>query len=768
MTATLEVVTATAPLGLAREVYDRLAARVADGRVQLGRPLTYTEKIVLGHLDPPAGERLVGGEDDIALRPDRLAMPDSSAQTAFLQLMAAGLDRVAVPATVHCDHLIEAQHGAVPDLLAARERLGEVYDFLEQVCARLGVGFWEPGTGIIHQVVLENYAFPGGLLVGTDSHTQNGGGLGMLACGVGGAEAVDVMAGGTWGVRMPRVIGVRLTGELRGWATPKDIILALTGILTVDGATGAVVEYLGPGAATLSATGKATICNMGTETGATSSLFPYDDAMSAYLVSTGRQAIDRLAAERIDDLRADAEVEAAPEQFYDRVIDVDLDRLEPQITGPTRPDRARAVSQMAAAAQDADFPVEITNALIGSCTNSSYEDIGHAAHVARQARAAGLRVKVPLLISPGSDRALATLRRDGLLADLEAIGATVLASACGPCIGQWRRPDGLAGSTNSIISSFNRNFPRRNDGAVETHSFLASPATVVVAALAGRLDFDPRTDTLDGGARLVPPEAPRLPAGDWEGGDRGFRAPPADGSGIEVVIDPDSERLQLVARFPPRTDPEFVGMPVLLKVDGRCTTDHISPAGPWLQLRGHLERLSRNLFLGAENVYTGVAGEGVDQLDGERKPLPVIAARYRDHRLGWIAVGEENYGEGSSREHAAMSPRFMGASVVLARSFARIHEANLKKQAVLPLTFDDPSDRELIGADARIDVVDARAIAPRTTVRLRIHHADGETSEILTHHTLNDEQVRWLWAGSALNTLVPPTTTGTTSQERDS
>jgi aconitate hydratase len=747
-------VLASTPSVLVRAVYEQFMARVQEARVHTGVPLTMTEKLLLGHLDRPAARRLRRGEDHLALRPDRLAMPDSSAQTAFLQFMTTGLDRVAVPTTVHCDHLVEAHRGASADLLAAQERLGEVYGFLEGVCASVGAGYWEPGSGIIHQVVLENYAFPGCLLVGTDSHTQNGGGLGMLACGVGGAEAVDVMAGGTWGVRMPLVIGVRLTGSLQGWATPKDVILALAGILTVEGGTGAVLEYFGPGAATISATGKATICNMGTETGATSSLFPYDEAMSAYLDSTGRQATARLADERVDVLRADPEVESDPERFYDRVIELDLDRLEPQITGPGRPDRARPVSQMAAEAHDADFPIEITNALIGSCTNSSYEDIGAAAHVARQARAAGLRVKVPLMVSPGSDRALSTLRRDGLLADLEAIGATILASACGPCIGQWRRTDDRSGSVNSIISSFNRNFPRRNDGTSHTQSFLASPSTVVLAALAGRLDFDPLTDALDGAVPFLPPHAASLPERGWEDGAGGFRAPPGEGSRIEVAIDPESERLQPVALFARRNQSQFADMPVLLKVDGRCTTDHISPAGPWLSLRGHLERLSQNIFLGAVNAYTESSGEGIDQLDGQQKPLSVIAAHYREQGLGWLVVGDENYGEGSSREHAAMSPRYMGASVVLARSFARIHEANLKKQAVLPLVFEDPDDRDLLGSHVRVDVVDVSGISPDQPVRLRVRQDDGQAAEIITRHTLTADEIGWLWAGSALNTLV--------------
>jgi aconitate hydratase len=743
---------ATTPLELVERVYSRLVQRVAQVRPVVRRPLTLTEKLLLGHLQTPATHTLARGEDDIALHPDRLAMPDSSAQTALLQFMTADLDKVPLEATVHCDHLVQVQHGAAPDLLAAREQLAEVYEFLERACARYGIGFWEPGSGIIHQVVLENYAFPGCLLVGTDSHTQNGGGLGMLACGVGGAEAVDVMAGLPWTVRMPRVIGVHLSGALCGWATPKDVILALTGILGVDGATGAVLEYLGPGAATLSATGKATICNMGTETGATSSVFPYDDAMSQYLLSTQREGVDRLARRHQENLRPDPEVEGDPSRFYDRLIELDLDTLEPQIAGPTRPDRVRPLNRVREEALSADYPLEITNALIGSCTNSSYEDVARAAHVARQAHAAGARARVPLLISPGSQRALATMARDGILADLEAIGATVLASACGPCIGQWRRADGLAGTPNTIISSFNRNFPRRNDGAVQTHSFLASPTTVVLAALAGRLDFEP--GVLPGVGELEPPDTPALPAAGWEPGDQGFRRPPPEGSGIEVSVAPDSHRLQLIERFPPRAQADFVGMPVLLRVDGRCTTDHISPAGPWLHVRGHLERLSENIFLGADNAFSDVEGTGVDQLDGARKPLPVIARHYRERGLGWIVVGGENYGEGSSREHAAMSPRFMGASAVLAASFARIHEANLKKQAVLPLTFDDPTDRALINAGSRIDLLDPADIAPRVPVRLRLADSGGGDWQVIAHHTLNDEQIRWLWAGSALNTLA--------------
>ncbi len=733
------------------QVHRALRQRVDTGRRIAGRPLTLTEKLLLGHLaEPVSGGTLPErGEDYVRLLPDGLAMPDSSAQMALLQFMTARRDEVALPVTVHCDHLVEAEHGSGPDLRTAFDRQAEVYDFLRQACARYGLGFWEAGSGIIHQVLLENYVFPGGLQVGTDSHTQNAGGLGMLAAGVGGAEAVDVMLGLGWTVRWPRVIGVRLTGSLHGWASPKDVVLALAGVLGVNGATGAVLEYSGPGTASLSTTGKATICNMGTELGATSSLFGYDDAAGEYLCSTGRPGIAELADENADLLTADDGAESGA----DRLVELDLDRLEPQVAGPHRPDVVRPVSRLAAEAAEQGYPVELSNALIGSCTNSSYADLGRAADLARQARAAGLTVKVPLLVTPGSGRSLATLERDGLLDDLTAIGATVLASACGPCIGQWRRTDAQAGKPNAIITSFNRNFPRRNDGSAQTLAFLASPSTVVAAALAGRLDFDPVSGTLDGGVRLAPPRAAELPATGWEPAG-GFVAPPADRAAVTVTVHPDSERLHLLEPFTAPAPIDYVSMPVLLKATGACTTDHISPAGPWLRLRGHLDNLSDNLFLGAVNAFADTPGRGVDQLDDTEKPLPEIARHYRSAGLAWVAVGDENYGEGSSREHAAMSPRHLGCLVVLVRSFARIHEANLKKQGILPLTFADPAGYDLVRAGDRLDVPDVAAIEPGRPVSVRLRHDDGSTDTLVADHTLSTAQLGWIRHGSALNALA--------------
>jgi len=745
--------TASTPTQLVETVYRRFAERLETARRRLARPLTLAEKILLAHLRDVEHADLERGRAYGEFDPDRVAMQDATAQMALLQFMTAGLPQVAVPTTVHCDHLIQAQIGAVQDLAAAVDTNREVYDFLHDVSAKYGIGFWKPGSGIIHQVVLEHYAFPGGMMIGTDSHTPNAGGLGMVAIGVGGADAVDVMAGMPFGLRMPRHIGVKLTGSQEGWTSPKDVILAVAGILTVKGGTGAIVEYFGPGAESISATGKSTICNMGAEIGATTSLFGYDDAMARYLKSTEREEIADLALAYAEHLRSDPEVHEDPERFYDRVIEIDLDRLEPQIVGPHTPDLTRPISRMAEDAATNDYPVEITNALVGSCTNSSYEDIGRAAHVARQASAAGLKVKTPLLVTPGSEQVRATIERDGLLGDLEAIGATVLANACGPCIGQWKRTDDLGGTRNSILSSFNRNFPRRNDGYAETLAFIGSPEIVVAAALAGRLDFDPTRDALDGGVRLSAPTADELPSTGFASGDAGFDPPAEDPSAIEVRVAPDSDRLQLLEPFPPGPGADFLGLPVLLKAKGKCTTDHISAAGPWLRFRGHLDNISNNLFLGAVNAFDDSVGEGTDQLDGQRKKLPDIARHYKAEGLGWIVVGDENYGEGSSREHAAMEPRHLGGLVVLVRSFARIHETNLKKQGMLPLTFSDPADYEKVREDDRVDVLGLAELTPHTAVTVRLRHADGTTDEFATEHTFNAEQIGWFRAGSALNAM---------------
>jgi aconitate hydratase len=743
---------AATPTELVEAAYARTAKAVAIGRERLGRPLTLAEKILFGHMADPRTQDLERGRAYGEFHPDRVAMQDATAQMALLQFMTAGLPRVAVPSTVHCDHLIQAETGAVHDLAVANESNREVYEFLRTVSAKYGLGFWKPGSGIIHQVVLEHYAFPGGMMIGTDSHTPNAGGLGMVAIGVGGADAVDVMASMPFGLRMPLHIGVHLTGSLEGWTSSKDVILAVAGVLTVKGGTGAIVEYFGPGAESISATGKGTICNMGAEIGATTSLFGYDDAMARYLKSTAREQIADLADAHREHLRGDPEVVGDPQRYYDRVLEIDLDSLEPQIVGPHTPDLTRPVSQMGADAEANDYPLEITNALVGSCTNSSYEDIGRAAHVARQAKEAGLRIKTPLLITPGSEQVRATIERDGLLGDLEAIGATVLANACGPCIGQWKRTDNLGGTRNSILSSFNRNFPRRNDGYAETLAFIGSPEIVVAAALAGRLDFDPQHDQLDGVA-LRAPEADELPSGGWDAGESGFAEPAVDGAAVRVVVDPASDRLQLLEPFAAWSGSNFEGMPVLLKAVGKCTTDHISAAGPWLRFRGHLDNISNNLFIGANNAFTDEPGHGVDQLDGQVRKLPDIARHYKAEHKGWIVVGDENYGEGSSREHAAMEPRHLGALVVLVRSFARIHETNLKKQGLLPLTFTDPSDYDKVRGDDRVDVLGLADLAADRPVTVRLRHADGGSDEFETNHTFNAEQLGWFRAGSALNAM---------------
>ncbi len=745
-------VSAGTPTELVQQVYATLESRSALGRRRLGRALTLTEKILVNHLSDPESQELERGRSYADFRPDRVAMQDATAQMALLQFMTAGLPETAVPSTVHCDHLILAKQGATLDLGVAVDTNREVYEFLRTVSARYGIGFWKPGSGIIHQVVLEHYAFPGGMMIGTDSHTPNAGGLGMVAIGVGGADAVDVMTGFPFNVRWPKVIGVKLTGELSGWSSPKDVILKVAEILTVAGGTGAIVEYFGPGARTISATGKATICNMGAEIGATTSLFPYDDAMARYLKSTGREAIADAAGAVAHELRADDEVEADPEAHYDQVVEIDLSTLLPQLNGPHTPDLAHPVSRIGADAAAAGWPTTISSALVGSCTNSSYEDIGRAASLARQASAKGLRAKTPLLITPGSEQVRATIERDGLLADLEAIGATVLANACGPCIGQWERSDVESGEPNVIVTSYNRNFPKRNDGNPNTYAFVTSPETVIAYALAGTLDFDPLTDEIDG-VRLEAPFGDELPALGFDEGDLGFITPPEDGSGVEVIVDPASERLQVLAPFAPWDGQDLLDLPVLMKAKGKCTTDHISAAGPWLRYRGHLENISGNLFIGVVNAFTGAVGEGKDQLDGETRSFPDIAKHYGQAGQGWVAVGDQNYGEGSSREHAAMEPRFRGGKVVFARSFARIHETNLKKQGMLPLTFADPDTYDLIGEDDRVSVLGLAELAPDVPVRCRITKPDGTTVDFEATQTFSPDQIEWFKAGSALNVI---------------
>ena len=729
-------VAASTPIELIQGVYATLDERLEIGRRRMERPLTLAEKILINHLDDPEDTALDRGVSYVDLRPDRVAMQDATAQMAWLQFMTADLDEVQVPTTTHCDHLIQARDDGKKDLATALDGNREVYDFLASVSARYGAGFWKPGSGIIHQVVLEQYAFPGGMMIGTDSHTPNAGGLGMVAVGVGGADAVDVMTGFPWNVRWPKLIGVHLTGQLDGWAAPKDVILKVADILTVAGGTGAIVEYFGPGARSLSATGKGTICNMGAEIGATTSLFPYDDAMFRYLKSTGREAVADAADAVAHHLRADDEVETNPGAFFDRVIEIDLSTLSPHINGPHTPDLARPVAELGAEAEREGWPMAVSAGLIGSCTNSSYEDITRAASIARDAVAKGLTARAPLLVTPGSEQVRATIERDGLLADFEALGARVLANACGPCIGQWDRQDMEDGVPNSIVTSYNRNFPKRNDGYATTHAFVTSPETVIALTIAGRLDFDPATDTLTNDAgeevRLSVGAGEELPADGFDAGEETFQAPPEDGSSVEVAVSPTSDRLQLLSPFPAWDGADLADLTVLVKARGKCTTDHISMAGPWLRYRGHLENISGNVYMGAVNAFTGEVGAGWDTTDGETRPYPEIARRYHEAGIGWVAIGDENMGEGSSREHAAMEPRFRGAKAVIARSFARIHETNLKKQGVLPLTFADRNDYDRIGPKDRVSIVGLDGLTPDTPVEVVVTSPDGARTSITT------------------------------------
>jgi aconitate hydratase len=744
---------------LVRGVYATLARNLATIRRRLGRPLSGAEKVFLGHLADAERAELEPGASYVETRPDRVAMQDATAQMALLQFMLAERDETAVPTTVHCDHLIQARVGAGRDLAVAGEQNREVYEFLRSASARHGIGFWAPGAGIIHQVVLEQYAFPGGMMIGTDSHTPNAGGLGMFACGVGGADAVDVMAGFPWEVLQPKLVGVRLTGAPTGWTAPKDVILEVCERLTVKGGTNRVIEYFGPGTRAISCTGKATITNMGAELGATTSIFPWDERMATYLKATGREELADLAAAHAELLGPDPEVERHPERFFDELIEIDLARLEPHIVGPHTPDLARPVSRMAADVAEHRYPERLSAALIGSCTNSSYEDLERAADVARQARAHGARAKTKLLVTPGSEQIHRTIRRDGQLGDFEAIGATVLANACGPCIGQWKRDDLASGEDNSILTSYNRNFRSRNDGNAGTNAFIGSPEIVVAYALAGRLGFDPQRDELEGEGgvrfRLRPPApAPEVPREGFVRSLEGFAPPPADRRAVVVEIDPKSERLQRLEPFPAWDGRDFLELPLLLKARGKCTTDHISPAGPWLRYRGHLERISDNMFTGATNAFTGAVGKGLDELAGESgAAFAAIARRYKAAGLRWVVVGDENYGEGSSREHAAMSPRLLGCAAVLVRSFARIHESNLKKQGILPLRFADPADYEKVAETDRVSVTGLERLAAGSPVGVVLHHAGGGGDELQAQHTLNDEQIRWFRAGSALNLL---------------
>jgi aconitate hydratase len=739
--------------------YENLERRLEVIRARLDRPLTYAEKVLLGHLAHPSTQELDAGASYLELRPDRVAMQDATAQMALLQFITSGRSESAVPATVHCDHLILAYQGADTDMENARITNREVYDFLRSASARYGLGFWGPGAGIIHQVILEQYAFPGGLMIGTDSHTPNAGGLGMFACGVGGADAVDVMADFPWEVLYPRLVGVHLTGELDGWASPKDVILRVCSELTVKGGTNRVVEYFGAGARSLSCTGKATITNMGAELGATTSIFPYDERMALYLKSTGRRALAELADERRALLQADPEVEKDPGRYFDKIVEIDLSKLEPHIVGPHTPDLARPVSRMAADVKENGYPPNLSSVLIGSCTNSSYEDFSRAADVARQAARHGAKVKTKLLCTPGSEQVFRTVQRDGQLEALEAIGAVVLANACGPCIGQWKRDDVQKGESNSILTSFNRNFPKRNDGNPETLAFIGSPEIVVAYGLAGSLEFNPITDELENekGERfeLTPPApAPEVPERGFVTTREGYVSPPADRENVAVEIAPDSERLAFLQPFSPWDGNDFEEVPLLLKARGKCTTDHISMAGPWLRFRGHLDRISDNMFIGAVNAFTGEVGEGLNQSSGEQGvPLPKIARHYKAAGLRWVVVGDENYGEGSSREHAAMEPRWLGAAAVITRSFARIHETNLKKQGVLPLTFVEAADYEKVAERDRVSIHGLRDLAPGKPLEVTFHHEDGSSDTVGVRHTLNADQVEWFKAGSALNIL---------------
>jgi aconitate hydratase len=739
-------------LNLVKTHYSRLPAALEAARAKLGRPLTLAEKVLVSHLDDPNDVGWARGKDFLLLRPDRVAMQDATAQMALLQFMTAGRDKVAVPSTVHCDHLIQARKGATSDLLQAIDVNEAVYDFLETVSARYGIGFWKPGAGIIHQVVLENYAFPGGMMIGTDSHTVNAGGLGMVAVGVGGADAVDVMVGMPWEVKAPKLIGVKLTGKLSGWASAKDVILKVCQILTVKGGTNSIVEYFGPGARTLSGTGKGTICNMGAEHGATTSIFPFDEKMAEYLEATGRAEWASLARAHAEHLVADPDVEANPSKYFDRIIEIDLSTLTPHLVGPHTPDLARPIAAMREEAVEKDYPVQVTNALIGSCTNSSYEDIARSAHIARQATAKGLKAKIPLWVSPGSDTVFETIKKAGFVADLEAIGATILSNSCGPCIGQWKRDDTDGTVKNSIVNSFNRNFKKRNDGFANTLSFIGSPELVTAIALSGRLDFDPTRDTIDG-VSLGEPEGDELPDGGLELSFGGFVEPPADGSGVEVALPSGHDRLQKLTPFPAWDGNDLTDQLVLLKAHGKCTTDHISQAGPWLKYRGHLDNISNNMVLGAVNAFTMNPGEGKDQLDGETKKFPAVARNYKANDRGWVVFGDENYGEGSSREHAAMEPRHLGCTAVIVRSFARIHETNLKKQGVLPLTFVNPADYDRVRENDRVAIRGVTDLEPSRPLTVELTHDDGTTDSFQVAHTLNEDQISWFRAGSALNKI---------------
>ncbi len=745
-------------LDMIKKVYENLPERIASARKLLGRPMTFTEKILYSHLSgnlPPGPCKR--GVDYVDFQPDRVGMQDATAQMALLQFMQAGRSKVAVPSTVHCDHLIQADMGAKADLDTANKKNKEVYDFLASVSNKYGIGFWKPGAGIIHQVILENYAFPGGMMIGTDSHTPNAGGLGMVAIGVGGADACDVMAGLPWELKFPQLIGVKLTGKMSGWTSAKDVILKVAGILTVKGGTDRIVEYFGPGAEAISCTGKGTICNMGAEIGATTSIFTYDKKMGDYLRSTDRADLAAMADAVAEHLTGDKEAYASPEKYFDQVIEINLDELEPYVNGPYTPDLAWPISKFAQAVKDNGWPAELEVGLIGSCTNSSYEDIGRASSLAKFAVENGLKAKSEYTVTPGSEQVRYTVERDGYLTWFEKMGGVVLANACGPCIGQWARHTNNPEKKNSIITSFNRNFAKRNDGNPNTHAFVSSPEIVTALAIAGDLTFNPLTDSLtnDKGesVRLPEPKGEELPSKGFDVKDRGYQEPAKDGSTVQVLVSPDSQRLQLLDPFSAWEGIDLKNLRLLIKVKGKCTTDHISMAGPWLKFRGHLDNISNNMLIGALNIFNGKTDSVKNVLTGEYGSVPAVQREYKAANIGTVVVGDENYGEGSSREHAAMEPRFLGVRVILVKSFARIHETNLKKQGMLAVTFADKADYDKIREDDSIEVNGLTSFTPGVQLTMVLNHADGTTDSIKLNHSYNENQIEWFKAGGALNII---------------
>lgn len=740
-----------------KAVYERMPARIEAARKVVGKPLTLTEKILYSHLWEPTSVAFERGKSYVDFAPDRVAMQDATAQMALLQFMQAGRPKVAVPSTVHCDHLIEAKVASNTDLAVAVDKNKEVYDFLSSVSDKYGIGFWKPGAGIIHQVVLENYAFPGGMMIGTDSHTVNAGGLGMIAIGVGGADACDVMAGLAWELKFPKLIGVKLTGKLNGWTSAKDVILKVAGILTVKGGTGCVVEYFGEGSTSMSCTGKGTIANMGAEIGATTSTFGYDDSMARYLESTGRADVAALANGIREHLTADPEVYANPEAYFDQVIEIDLDTLEPHLNGPFTPDLATPISKMKELAEKNGWPTKVEVGLIGSCTNSSYEDISRAASLAKQVASKGLKTKAEFTITPGSEQVRYTIERDGFIDTFNAIGAKVFANACGPCIGQWARPGAEKGEKNTIVHSFNRNFAKRADGNPNTFAFVGSPELVTALAIAGDLTFNPLTDTLTNESgeqvKLDAPAGDELPKAGFAVEDAGYQAPAIDGSSVEVKVSPTSDRLQLLDPFTAWEGTDVKGLKLLIKAKGKCTTDHISMAGPWLKYRGHLDNISNNMLIGAVNFFNEKTDNVKNQLTGEYGPVPATQRAYKAQGIGTIVVGDQNYGEGSSREHAAMEPRHLGVRAVLVKSFARIHETNLKKQGMLALTFANEADYDKIQEDDLIDIVGLTDFAPNKSLTVVLNHKDGSSDSITVNHSYNEQQIEWFKAGGALNII---------------